>query len=127
MVGLMRGGLRLSGALAVKTDELPTQTFREQEPAQTVADQGSGEAPRFSVVIPTYNRAGYLVKAIRSAWNQTYPPHEIVVVDDGSTDDTPPMVENLIREGAPVRYLRQANRGQRRRATTASVRRPATE
>jgi hypothetical protein len=79
--------------------------------ARTAISKRAEEAPRFSVVIPTHNRAAHLAEAIRSAWNQTYPPHEIVVVDDGSTDDTPSTVARLIQDGVPVRYLRQANQG----------------
>ncbi|VAV83415.1 hypothetical protein MNBD_DELTA01-505 [hydrothermal vent metagenome] len=41
-----------------------------------------------SVIIPTYNRAGYLIEAIESVLNQTYNDIEIIVVDDGSSDDT---------------------------------------
>src|SRR5437588_116668 len=41
-----------------------------------------------SVIIPTYNRADYVVEAIRSAKAQTYPLKQIIVVDDGSCDDT---------------------------------------
>jgi glycosyltransferase involved in cell wall biosynthesis len=71
----------------------------------------NGGSPQFSVVIPTHNRAGHLEEAVRSVWNQTYPAHEIIVVDDGSTDDTPQVVEGLIRDGAPLRYLAQTNQG----------------
>ncbi len=42
-----------------------------------------------SVVIPAFNAAGYLPEAIECALGQTLPPHEVVVVDEASTDDTP--------------------------------------
>jgi glycosyltransferase involved in cell wall biosynthesis len=70
-----------------------------------------GKEPRFSVVIPTHNRAADLAKAVRSVWEQTYPAHEIIVVDDGSTDDTAQVAGNLFESGRAVRYLRQANQG----------------
>jgi glycosyltransferase involved in cell wall biosynthesis len=64
------------------------------------------------VVIPTHNRAGHLAEAVRSAHSQTFPAYEIIVVDDGSTDDTAGMVEALVRDGVQhVLYLRQANQG----------------
>lgn len=44
--------------------------------------------PRVSVVIPTHNRSGGVCRAIDSALAQTLPPHELIVVDDASTDDT---------------------------------------
>lgn len=60
-----------------------------------------------SVVIPTYNREGRLPSAIRSVLEQTAPPDEIIVVDDGSTDGSPA----LVRSFPEVRYLRQENQG----------------
>lgn len=65
-------------------------------------------APRFSVVIPAYNAAATLARAIDSVLDQTWPAHEIVVVDDGSRDDT---AEIARRYGAPVRLVQQANQG----------------
>ena len=44
--------------------------------------------PRFSVVIPTYNRSLSVLDTLRSCFEQTYPSVEVVIVDDGSSDDT---------------------------------------
>lgn len=64
--------------------------------------------PNVSVVIPTYNRAREVVQAIDSALKQTYKDMEIIVIDDGSTDDTAQVVG---RYGNAVRYIRTANAG----------------
>jgi len=59
-------------------------------------------------VIPTHDRAHTLSRALDSVLHQTLPPAEIIVVDDGSTDDT----ADLMRRRYPqVRYLHQQNRG----------------
>jgi len=63
---------------------------------------------RFSVIIPVYNGAPFIGRAINSVLSQTYPAEEIIVVDDGSADATPDVVA---RYGAKVRYLRQSNQG----------------
>jgi len=63
---------------------------------------------RISVIIPTFNRAHSLPRALHSVLNQTLPPEELIVVDDGSNDNT----EALIRETFPqVRYIRQVQQG----------------
>jgi len=64
--------------------------------------------PLVSVVIPTYNRAYCLGYAIDSVLNQTYKNYEIIVVDDGSTDETKNIVEQY---GDKVTYLSQQNAG----------------
>lgn len=61
-----------------------------------------------SVVIPTYNRAAFVGAAIESALDQSRVPDEILVIDDGSTDDTPQV---LAQFGPPVKVIRQVNRG----------------
>ena len=63
---------------------------------------------RVSVVIPTYNRADFLREAIASALQQDYPNVELIVVDDGSRDDTAAVVGEF---GPAVHYLWQENRG----------------
>lgn len=62
-----------------------------------------------SVVIPTYNRAHLLASAIDSILNQTYRNLEIVIVDDGSTDNTRELVRDLT--DPRIRYIYQDNRG----------------
>jgi glycosyltransferase involved in cell wall biosynthesis len=64
--------------------------------------------PRVSIVIPTYNRSGIVRRAIDSVLAQTYADLEVVVVDDGSTDDTRAVLENY---ESRVRYVRQENAG----------------
>jgi len=61
-----------------------------------------------SVVIPTYNRSGLLRRALLSVIAQTLSPTEIIVVDDGSSDDTAAMI---CEEFPKVSYCRQENRG----------------
>jgi glycosyltransferase involved in cell wall biosynthesis len=64
--------------------------------------------PLVSVVIPTYNYGRYLPETIDSVLGQTYADREIIVIDDGSTDDT---AEIIRRYGDKVIYLAQANTG----------------
>ena len=64
--------------------------------------------PQVSVIIPTYNCARYLPEAIDSVLAQTYRDCEIIVVDDGSTDDTPDV---LARYGEAILVIRQPNQG----------------
>lgn len=65
--------------------------------------------PTVSVIIPTYNRAELVPHAIESVLAQTFRDFELLVVDDGSTDDTREAVEAI--EDPRVRYLYQENGG----------------
>jgi glycosyltransferase involved in cell wall biosynthesis len=66
--------------------------------------------PSVSVIIPTFNRAHLITKAIRSILEQTYPVFEIIVVDDGSGDNTHQIVNSV--NDARLRYIRHpTNKG----------------
>src|SRR5690625_5379399 len=64
--------------------------------------------PFFSIVIPTFNRGHMVADAIESALSQSFTDHEIIVVDDGSNDDTAQVVK---RYGKQVQYHRLENAG----------------
>jgi hypothetical protein len=65
--------------------------------------------PRVSIIVPAYNQARFLGSAIRSALDQTDRDLEVIVVDDGSTDDTREVACGF--SDTRVRYVRQENRG----------------
>ena len=68
---------------------------------------GSIDGMTVAVIIPTFNHARFLAEAIKSVLAQTRPADEIIVVDDGSTDDPAAVVAKF----PTVRLIRQDNRG----------------
>ena len=72
-------------------------------------------AKTVSVIVPTFNRAALLEECLHSLLAQTIPPHEIIVVDDGSTDDTADRVRNVNNCcGGRIVYVRKENGGKPR-------------
>ena len=65
-----------------------------------------GSAPRFSVLVPAYNASATIAEAVESALDQTTSPHEVVVCDDGSTDD----LEGALARSATPRARLQASK-----------------
>lgn len=66
--------------------------------------------PLVSIIIPAYNTGKYLLQAVDSAINQTYKNKEIIVIDDGSTDNTKELLNSYIKENK-IKYIFQENQG----------------
>lgn len=65
-----------------------------------------------SAIIPCYNGEKYLREAVESINNQTYPPQEIIIVNDGSTDKSEEIIETLkVSSAIPIRSINQSNHG----------------
>ena len=69
------------------------------------------EIIRFSVIMPLYNKGAYVEKAIRSVLEQTYPHYELIVVNDGCTDDSAVIAEKLLNDVPNARLINQENAG----------------
>lgn len=68
-------------------------------------------SPLVSIIIPAFNASVFIEGTIRSALAQTYAPTELIVVDDGSTDDTAARVAALAARHPTIRLIRQSNAG----------------
>lgn len=80
---------------------------RRRRPVPTLLD----DRPLVSIVVPAYNEGVVLENCVRSIVATGYERTEILVVDDGSTDDTPAVMAELGREFPQIRMIRQANAG----------------
>ncbi|MEI8033477.1 MAG: glycosyltransferase family A protein [Chlorobiaceae bacterium] len=68
--------------------------------------------PEVSVILPSFNRAAHLETAIKSVIRQTFADWELIIVDDGSTDDTFKRVDPYIQCTSKIRYMKHSNRKQ---------------
>ena len=66
---------------------------------------------KVSVIIPTYNRADYIARAIESVLHGDYENVEVIVIDDGSTDNTEEIVSEYIERDSRIIYVKQENGG----------------
>ena len=89
---------RVTSVMSIKPDFGTAGRFEEWH---------SSKGLSVAVIIPTYNHAQYLIDAISSAIAQTRPADEIIVVDDGSTDNP----ATVVRRFPGVRFIQQENRG----------------
>ena len=71
----------------------------------------SQTAPCISVILPTFERAHLLPRSIGSVLAQTFSDWELIVIDDGSTDNTAQVVQAWAKQTPRIRYIRQDNQG----------------
>lgn len=79
---------------------------------ETLYEQRAGSEPLFSVAIPHYQRREYLATVLKTIANQTFRDFEVVICDDGSTDDSPEVIPELLRsESLSGGYFRRSPNG----------------
>src|SRR2546423_13618457 len=85
----------------------------EETGVEGTRDEGSGdEGACVSVVVPSYNHAPFVEAALRSVFKQTHAPAHLLVIDDGSQDDSPRVVERVLSECPfPCEMIARENRG----------------
>ena len=66
---------------------------------------------KISVVLPVYNGEKYIIRSVESVQAQSYYNWELIVVDDGSADSTPRIVQDFVKTDARIRLIRQKNQG----------------
>ncbi len=93
--------------------EIIDREFEFLSYARFLVELGSGATPSVSVIVPNYNYARYLPARLRSIMAQTIRPHEIIFLDDCSTDDSLEVAERILQDGTiPYRIIsNQTNQG----------------
>lgn len=81
-------------------------------PATTPPAPETSNEASVSVVVPSYNHAPFIEKTLRSIFGQTLPARELIVIDDGSCDDSPNIIERVLRDSpVPCALVARENRG----------------
>ncbi|HEX8129084.1 MAG TPA: glycosyltransferase [Pyrinomonadaceae bacterium] len=76
------------------------------------APETNSDAATVSVVVPSFNHAPFIERTLRSVFRQTLPPLELVVIDDGSRDDSPHIIERTLRDCPfACEFIARDNRG----------------
>jgi glycosyltransferase involved in cell wall biosynthesis len=66
---------------------------------------------KVSIILPTYNCANYVGAAVESVLKQTYKNYELIIINDGSTDNTDEIVAQYISDNSSIHYIKQENKG----------------
>jgi alpha-1,3-rhamnosyltransferase len=82
---------------------------QQESPHRTTT---SIDQPRISVVVPSFNHAQFIEATLRSIFNQTLPPAELLVIDDGSADGSPRIIDSALKDcPVPCELIVRANQG----------------
>lgn len=98
------------GFLSEQARFLANTPYREAEALAVRMEHEARANIKISVIIPFYNRISWTIEAVRSVLGQTHQAFEILLIDDGSTDDLSPLIE-LINMDRRITYIRQENAG----------------
>ena len=96
---------------ALKQSHPSLDVFRRSPTHMRYARPPANWSPPVSVVIPAFNAERYIVSAVQSVLKQTFGEFELVIVDDGSTDRTAQILDDIARSDQRVRVIHQANTG----------------
>jgi glycosyltransferase involved in cell wall biosynthesis len=88
-----------------------SQSISNPLPLSEATGEPLGQQTLVSVIIPAYNAARTIERTLKSVLNQTYTNLEIIVVDDGSTDETPLLIQRIADLDHRIKLLRKANSG----------------
>ena len=84
----------------------------ELEESPELSSAAYSESTRVSVVVPSYNHASFVERTLRSIFRQTFAPAELLVIDDGSTDGSPKIIEPVLHDCPfPCELVARENRG----------------
>jgi alpha-1,3-rhamnosyltransferase len=82
------------------------------DPQITSRSPSEASGPAVAVVVPSYNHAPFIRSTLHSIFNQTLPPAELLVIDDGSSDRSPEIIEDILKDCPfPCELIVRANRG----------------
>ena len=83
-----------------------------QTTSEKASEEAQADAPRVSVVVPSYNHAPFVARTLRSIMAQTLAPAELIVIDDGSSDGSPRVIERTLNSCPfPCELIARENRG----------------
>ena len=102
---------RIRARVLRRLDDIEWLLTEQIDATPSIAHKIPFASPAVTVVMPTWNRAAVICDAIRSVQNQRFSDWELIVVDDGSTDDTAKTIAEFSECDARIRYVAQQHAG----------------